>query len=60
MLAAVVGKNLRRCVIVGGLEVTFTGTLCHCRQRAHAAIGLEGAALVQNCLAGTLFRARQQ
>src|SRR5688500_2962074 len=37
------------------LGVTVAGTFLHCSDRAHAAVGLEIAALVQDYLAGSFF-----
>ena len=42
------------------LEITIRRAACHRTQRAHAAIGLVGAALIEKHLAGAFIRARQQ
>ncbi len=44
----------------GALEIAFAGTLRHGADRAHAAIGFEGAALIEDQFAGTFIGAGEE
>ena len=46
--------------VVGALEVALAAALGHSRERTHAAIGLEGAALVEDGFAGALVDAGKE